>query len=131
MRHEARELALQILFQTEFNSQVSTTDLLNLFEEKISRDIVEYAQLLITGVNERKNELDKIIQSVSQHWKIDRMPIVDRNILRICVFEMKFSGEPIKPNIAINEAIEIAKKYGTTDSGSFVNGVLDQVSKMK
>jgi len=129
MRREARELALQILFQTEFNSPVSTTDILGLFEEHVSKDIVSYAETLINGIQKNKEKLDGIIQSVSQHWKVSRMSLVDRNILRIAVFEMKFSSDVIKPNIAINEAVDIAKKYGSTESGSFVNGVLDQVSR--
>ena len=90
---------------------------------------MKYAELLVGGIQAYKEALDKEIQNVSQHWKVSRMSLVDRNILRIAVFEMKFSSELVKPSIAINEAIDIAKKYGTTDSGAFVNGVLDQISR--
>jgi N utilization substance protein B len=129
MRREARELALQVLFQTEFNTPVSTTEILGLFEEHVAKEIVAYAELLVHGIEKHKTELDRQIQSVSQHWKVSRMSLVDRNILRIAVFEMKYSSDPVKPGIAINEAVAIAKKYGTTDSGAFVNGVLDQFSR--
>jgi transcription antitermination protein NusB len=129
MRREARELALQVLFQTEFNTPVSTAEILGLFEEHVAKDIVSYAEHLVLGIEKHRTELDRQIQSVSQHWKVSRMSLVDRNILRIAVFEMKYSADPVKPGIAINEAVDIAKKYGTTDSGAFVNGVLDQVSR--
>jgi N utilization substance protein B len=125
----ARELALQILFQTEFQSPVSLEDLLGLFEERVSADALQYTQMLVHGVNQHKETMDQLIQSVSQHWKVSRMSLVDRNIIRVAVFEMKYSHEPLKPQIAINEAVDIAKKYGTTDSGAFVNGVLDQISR--
>lgn len=88
-----------------------------------------YADTLVSGIQENKAAIDGKIQASSAHWKLDRMATIDRNILRIAVYEMKFAGEPIKSNIAIDEAVEIAKKYGTTDSASFVNGLLDQVSK--
>ena len=92
--------------------------------------MISYADLLVNGVQAHKSEIDSKIQSSSAHWKLDRMATIDRNILRIAVYEMKFAKDLIKENIAINEAVEIAKKYGTTDSSSFVNGLLDQVSKV-
>lgn len=92
-------------------------------------EIVSYADELIKGVRQHSHEIDKSIQSVSQHWKLERMALVDRNILRIAVLEMRFLPSPLKASIAINEAVEIAKKFGTTESGGFVNGILDQVRK--
>jgi N utilization substance protein B len=129
LRRQARELALQILFQTEFQSTVSFADLLGLFEEKFPHDVVKYTNLVVHGVNNKKEDLDKAIQSVSQHWKVSRMSLVDRNIIRLALFEMKYSTEIVPPSIVINEAIEIAKRYGSTESGAFVNGVLDQLSR--
>lgn len=131
LRRQARELALQLLFPTEFDAPVSANDMLGLFEEKMPKEVTEYAQELIVGVGKHKEELDKKIQDVSQHWKVSRMSLVDRNILRMAVFEMLYAKEHLKPNIAINEAVEIAKKYGTTESGTFVNGVLDQIHRGK
>lgn len=131
MRRQAREMALQILFQSEFSSQITLDQLLEVFGGQVDRETKEYAQSLIEGVRENAANVDVMIQQSSQHWKIDRMSTVDRNILRIAVFEMKMSHNPLKENIAIDEAIELAKKYGTTDSSGFVNGVLDHVSRSK
>ncbi|MFS4460840.1 transcription antitermination factor NusB [Bdellovibrio sp. HCB2-146] len=128
-RRQARELALQILFQTEFSAQISVRALMEVFEESYDNEAIQYADLLIKGVQEHKAAIDSKIQASSAHWKVERMATIDRNILRIAVYEMKFASEQIKENIAINEAVEIAKKYGTTESASFVNGLLDQVSK--
>ena len=128
-KRQARELALQILFQTEFHSPVSLEDLLGLFEDRVAAEVIQYTNLIVLGVNQNKDLLDQAIQAASQHWKLGRMSMVDRNIIRVALFEMKYSSEPLKPSIAINEAIEIAKKYGSTESSAFVNGILDQLSK--
>lgn len=128
-RRQARELALQILFQTEFAPQISAQTLLDVFEQSVDAETLSYAETLIAGVQAKKAEIDSKIQASSAHWKVERMATIDRNILRIAVFEMKLAADPIKENIVINEAVEIAKKYGTTESGSFVNGLLDQVGK--
>ncbi|WP_413575348.1 transcription antitermination factor NusB [Bdellovibrio sp. HCB290] len=129
-RRQARELALQILFQTEFTPTISVRTFMDVFEESYDSETISYADMLIKGVQENKAAVDAKIQASSAHWKVERMATIDRNILRIAVWEMKFSADPIKENIAINEAVEIAKKYGTSDSSSFVNGLLDQVSKV-
>ncbi|MBX2993959.1 MAG: transcription antitermination factor NusB [Bdellovibrionaceae bacterium] len=129
MKRQARELALQILFQTEFTTAVPYQDFLELFEERTSKDVVDYADELIRGVKARVKEIDAVLQSASQHWKVERMSLVDRNVLRVAVFEMKYSTDPVKPSIAINEAVDIAKRFGSTESGSFVNGLLDQARK--
>ena len=128
-RRQARELALQILFQTEFAPQISYHQFLEVFEQSLEAEITQYADVLVKGVQANKAAIDSKIQASSAHWKVERMATIDRNILRVAVYEMKFAAEPIKENIAINEAVEIAKKFGTTDSSSFVNGLLDQVSK--
>lgn len=129
-RRQARELALQILFQTEFAPQISYQLFLEVFEQSLDSEITEYADLLVKGVQKNREAIDSKIQSSSAHWKVERMATIDRNILRIAVYEIKFAAEPIKENIVINEAVEIAKKFGTTESSSFVNGLLDQVSKV-
>ena len=128
-RRQARELALQLLFQTEFAPQISFKTFLDIFEQSMDGEITSYAEELAVGIAKSRAEIDAKIQASSAHWKVDRMATIDRNILRIAVYEMKFAKEPMKENIAINEAVEIAKKYGTTESASFVNGLLDQVSK--
>lgn len=129
MRRQSREIALQILFQKEFAPLISYSDFLAVYEDTISQEVKEYADELIKGVINHQPDIDSSIQKVSAHWKIDRMSTIDRNILRLAVFEMKFATNPIKHNIVINEAIEIARKFGTTDSASFVNGILDQIAK--
>jgi N utilization substance protein B len=129
MRRQSRELALQILFQTEFSPQILLSELIHVFETTADKSTLDYTENLIQGVKTHKKEIDAAIQANSSHWKIDRMALVDRNILRLATFEMKWAAEPVKPNIVINEAVEIAKKYGTTESASFINGILDQVSK--
>ncbi|MEK6773876.1 MAG: transcription antitermination factor NusB [Bdellovibrionota bacterium] len=129
MRRQAREVALQILFQSEFAPQISISTFLEVYEGTINDESLKYANLLVEGTHQMKEKIDSLIQSHAQHWKIDRMATVDRNILRIAVYEMKFAKEILKPHMAINEAVEIAKKFSTEDSSSFINGVLDQVSK--
>ncbi len=127
MRRQSREIALQILFQTEYAPQISFEDLFSIYEEQKDRGIIKYADDLVRGVQTHKVKVDEKIQEASRHWKIDRMGGVDRNILRISVFEMMFASEMIEPKVAINEAIEVAKLFGSQESGAFVNGILDQV----
>lgn len=129
LRRQSRELALQILFQIEFAPQIEYAEFLEVFEQSLPSEAIDYADLLINGVKSNKSAIDQLIQSSSQHWKVERMALVDRNIIRMSIFEMKFMSDPLKPSIAINEAVELAKKYGSTESGAFVNGLLDQVSK--
>jgi N utilization substance protein B len=129
MRRQSRELALQVLFQTEFAPQISYQDLMDVLTTSLEQEVVKYADDIIRGVQTNKAAIDSKIQSSSSHWKVDRMATIDRNILRIAVFEMCFATNPLKESIVINESVEIAKKFGTTDSASFVNGLLDQVAK--
>lgn len=127
MRRQSREIALQILFQVEYAPQISFEQLLSLFDEKKDLSIIKYADQIVHGVQAHKLKIDQKIQDASRHWKIERMGGVDRNLLRLAVFEIFFAPELIEPKIAINEAIEIAKIYGSQESSSFVNGLLDQV----
>lgn len=129
MRHQSRELALQILFQIEFAPQIEYAEFLEIFEQTYDQDVIDYAELIISGVKENREKIDDLIQSASAHWKISRMAIIDRNILRMATFEMRMMADALKPNIVINEAVELAKKYGTEESSKFVNGVLDQIGK--
>lgn len=128
-RRQARELALQLLFQSEFAPQISVNSFLQVYDNNFSHETIQYAEQLIKAVNEFKNKIDEKISSVSRNWKVDRMAIVDRNILRISIYEMKISAEQLSSKIVINEAVEIAKKYGTSESASFINGILDQISR--
>lgn len=140
MRRNSRELAFQILFQSDFAPAIGvkeaarvTSDSGESFKgsstEAHDAETLEFARQLVEGVQSKKAEIDSKIQSSSQHWKMDRMATVDRNLLRLAVYEMLFSPEPLKPAIAINEAVEMAKKYGSTESAAFVNGLLDQIGR--
>lgn len=133
MRRQAREITLQILFQTEFAPQISFADFLAVFENEGSfeKDSIAYAEELISGIKTNQTEIDSRITRASAHWKLDRMALVDRNIMRMAVYEMHFAPSPLNAQITINEAVEIAKKYGSEETPSFVNGILDQVAKQK
>lgn len=128
-RRKAREETLRILFRLEFeNKQIEKT--LNQYwkSKKASEEIKEYSTWLVNGVISDQAKIDNIIQQVSEHWRISRMALVDRNILRMAVFELLYE-ENIAPAIVINEAIEIAKKYSGEEAATFVNGILDAVRK--
>jgi N utilization substance protein B len=128
-RRKAREETLRILFRLEFeNTQAEKT--LNQYWEnkKASEEIKEYSNWLVNGIISNQSKIDNIIQQVSEHWRISRMALVDRNILRMAVFELLYE-ENIAPAIVINEAIEIAKKYSGDEAATFVNGVLDAIRK--
>ena len=129
MRRQQREIALQILFQIEFAPQIEYSEFLEVFEQSYDQETLDFADLLITGVKSHKEQIDAMITSSGSHWSLNRMAIVDRNILRIAIFETRIMPDPSKPSIAINEAIELAKKFSTTESAGFVNGVLDQVTQ--
>ena len=127
-RRKARECALQILYQIDVSGH-EVAEALSAFWQNFQPevDVAEFATALVQGVCERQAEIDKRIQEASHHWKLDRMAKVDRNVLRIAVFEILFRPD-IPKKVTLNEAIEIAKRYGTEDSGAFINGVLDHIS---
>lgn len=128
-RRSARESALQILFELEFNDAGAAAVLSrSLNEKRADRDVQEYAGWLVRGVMEKSGEIDALIQGTSDHWRVARMAVVDRNILRIAVFEL-LEEVFLAPAIVINEAIEIAKRFSGEQAAMFVNGVLDAVRK--
>jgi len=128
-RRKAREETLRILFRLEFeNKQIEKTLDQYWESKKTSEEIKEYSTWLVKGIISDLAKIDNIIQQVSEHWRISRMALVDRNILRMAVFELLYE-ENIAPAIVINEAIEIAKKYSGDEAATFVNGILDAVRK--
>lgn len=130
-RRKAREVALQALFQLDFND-VDKVDALNavLGENEILSDSArEYAKKILEGTRNNLTEIDAVITKNSKEWKVDRMSGVDRNITRMAIFELNFNDEKIAPNIIINEAVELAKKFGSDASGKFVNGILGAMIK--
>jgi len=128
-RRKARESTLQILFQLEFNSNQPETTIKQYWESRrTSEEIKEYSHWLVNGIMSHQREIDSVIQSVSEHWRLSRMAVIDRNILRLAVFELLFE-EDMAAAIIINEAIEIAKKYSSEEAATFVNGILDAIRK--
>lgn len=127
-RRKARELALQILYAMEIsgqNAQESFSRIIECFGHK--QNGWEYARQIVLGVEKHKEEIDGMIQQCSEHWRLHRMACVDRNLLRLSVFELMFCPD-IPKKVALNEAVELGKKYGSEDTGAFVNGVLDRVA---
>lgn len=125
-RRKAREMALQALFQLDFNA-VSIPQILESIYEEHNDSVLaskSYSEILVLGAQTHKVEIDNTISEISNEWKIERMAGVDRNIVRIAVFEMLFSEEKLAPNIIINEAVELAKRFGTDESAKFINGIL-------
>ena len=91
-------------------------------------DVVSYARFLLSGIMQEQGQLDRYIEEASEHWKISRITYVDKNILRLATYEMLYSEE-IPPKVAIDEALELAKKFGAEESKDFINGILDRVLK--
>ncbi|MBP3401036.1 MAG: transcription antitermination factor NusB [Selenomonadales bacterium] len=130
-RSMAREFALQALFHLEFN-EADTQSILETIKEEnksLSSGAMMYAQQLVDGVSAQKEAIDAELSIYAQDWKVARMPAVDRNILRIAVYEMKHQEEQIDDGVAINEAVELAKRFGTDRSPKFINGVLGKLSR--
>ena len=131
-RRIARQIAMQSLFQMEFSDMPEETAFSAAKEQnegKLSVNSVDYSSMLVKGVVENKEKIDKLIKDYVKDWDIGRIPKADLSIFRIAIYEMYFSPENISPNIAINEAVEIAKIYGDDDSPRFINGVLGQMVK--
>ncbi len=129
-RTKAREYALKILYAIDITND-APLGCKNAFwnnYEKADKGIQEFSNMLIDGVMKNKESIDRIISKYATNWQLKRMATVDRNILRFATYELLFADD-IPPKVSINEAIDIAKKYGDTDSGKFVNGVLDKISK--
>jgi N utilization substance protein B len=125
-RHQARERALQILFQYDIHGRPGLW--LDVFwkENEATDEARAFAERLVAGVLEQKQELDALISKYATNWKISRMPILDRNILRAGVYELLWMDD-VPAKVTVNEAIELAKSFGDDEASKFVNGVLDQV----
>lgn len=128
-RRKARESTLQILFQMEFDTSEPEKVLESYWKNKrAAKEIKDHSRWLVNKIVSHRGDIDHLIQSVSANWRISRMAIVDRNILRIAVCELLYE-ENTAPAVVINEAIEIAKKYSSENGATFVNGILDAVRK--
>ena len=130
-RRKARELALQVLYQLECSGQKLKEILSHYWEENpVPDEVRQFSEKLLEGTLRNLKELDMLIESVSTNWKLSRMASVDRNLLRQAAFELVYL-EDIPSSVTINEAVEIAKKFGTEESASFINGILDKIAKDK
>jgi len=129
-RRKAREYALQLLFQVDFtNKQIDLKELEEFWsDKKEKRDVRGFTEDLVKGTLERINEIDRMIEKVTENWLLKRMAAVDRNILRFAAYEILYRKD-IPSAVTINEAIEIAKRYSSIESASFLNGVLDRLAK--
>ncbi|MGC3996199.1 MAG: transcription antitermination factor NusB [Anaeromyxobacter sp.] len=127
-RTKARERALQALYQIDVAAEGIEDALARFWKsfEPVEREVRELAEGMVRGVAEHRRAVDEAIEGASSNWRLDRMPKVDRNVLRLAVYELLRTDVPVK--VAINEAIELGKKYGSESSGAFVNGVLDRIA---
>ena len=130
-RRKAREFALQILFQLDIRKDKPTATILKRFwaEHDVDEEVQAFTEEIIKGTYKHLAAINEKIHACAKNWSIDRMAAVDRNVLRMAVYEILYRID-IPTSVTINEAIEIAKKFGTDDSGSFVNGILDSVARM-
>ena len=126
-RSKARELVVQMLYQVDCNTDVSKEAIHEQIRERLTDDpeMFEFAWSLYSGTMARRAEVDARITEVAQNWSIDRMAITDRNVLRLGAYELLFTDVPHR--VAINEALELSKTFGTKESSPFVNGVLDKL----
>nr|WP_263325780.1 transcription antitermination factor NusB [Neobacillus sp. Marseille-Q6967] len=127
-RRTAREKALQALFQIDVSNTEPSVAIEHVLEGKTGDD---YLTNLVSGVVEHKTEIDQLIKENLEKWTMDRLATVDRNLLRIAVYELKYCFDEVPENVVLDEAIEIAKIYGDDQSSRFINGVLSKVKEKK
>lgn len=127
-RRQARELAAQFLYQFDVNGGESD-EALRLFwktQDSVNDQVRKFAEELILGCVKNAADIDVKIKKYTEHWELSRIATVDRNILRLAMYEMLYRDD-IPPVVSINEAVDIAKRYSTRESGAFVNGILDRL----
>jgi transcription antitermination protein NusB len=128
-RRRSRQLALQVLYHWDITGQ-DAAKTLTQFQEHFSpgpgRD--EFAETLVLGVLKHVGDIDPLIEKCSENWRLDRMTVIDRNLLRIATFELLYCTE-IPPKVTLNEAIDLGKRFGSDESGGFINGILDRIHK--
>ena len=126
-RRQARELAMQALFYMDMQSNASS-EMLEFFCENFRppKKAHPFFLTLVNGVLETRSEIDSLIERFAKNWKIHRMSCVDRNVMRIAVYELLYC-EDIPPKVSINEAVDVGKKFGTEESGAFINGIMDSI----
>lgn len=127
-RTRGREIALQVLYQTEQNPGLAPQEIRRFVDRRLRGDkkLCEFAEALIAGVHANQPRIDELISAVAENWRLDRMAAIDRNILRLGAFELLYCAD-VPTKVAINESLELAKRYSTAQSSRFVNGILDRL----
>ncbi|MBI4727189.1 transcription antitermination factor NusB [candidate division TA06 bacterium] len=127
-RHKCRELALQALYQMEITGS-SPEEALDDIRQRNSGQAIDFTISLVQTVAQNAKEIDQTIERSAKNWKLSRMAVVDRNILRLGVAQLRYLSAEVPPKVAIDESIELGKKFGDGQSGRFINGILDNVYK--
>jgi N utilization substance protein B len=126
-RTRGREIALQVLYQLEQNPGIDPAEVRRFIERRLREArLREFAEELIAGVRAHQPQIDGLIAGAAENWRLDRMAAIDRNIIRLGAYEMLFCPD-VPTKVAINEALELAKRYSTAQSSRFVNGILDRL----
>jgi N utilization substance protein B len=125
-RSRGREVALQVLYQDDLNPRHNPDDDQQFLRNRLTApELIEFAAGLVAGVRRNREQLDQVLAETADHWSLERMAATDRNVLRLGAYEILHSDTP--RNVAINEAVELAKRFGTRQSAQFVNGILDRL----
>ncbi|MCP4098333.1 MAG: transcription antitermination factor NusB [Planctomycetaceae bacterium] len=126
-RSRAREIVLQVLYQDDLNTDQPEDIRLRFMNARLNQDrsLVQFAEDLLAGVRRHRDAVDQQLEEIARNWKLSRMAATDRNVLRLGAYEILFTETPNR--VVVNEAIELAKRYGTNNSSQFVNGVLDRL----
>ncbi len=129
-RRKSRELALRLLYQLDLQDEPSPEPYLDEFwaRHPVDPEVRVFVESLVRGAKLHQAKIDEVIAQYAENWDLDRMAVVDRNILRVGIFELLWTTE-VPPKVAINEALEVAKKFSTRESSRFINGMLDRVRK--
>ncbi len=130
-RTQAREYALQILYQIDVRKDPEDKILVDFWKNiETEPEVSDFAAKIVIGTIRNKKKIDEMITKYASNWKLSRMAVIDRNVLRLAAYELLFC-EDIPPKVSINEAVDLAKKFGDTESGKFVNGILDKINKQE
>jgi N utilization substance protein B len=131
-RSRAREVALQLLFQSDLNRKGMPRPAVEAFaRDRLNEDMeaATFALALFDGVTTNRPAVDELITKTAENWRLARMLPVDRNVLRLGTYELTFAAEPTPVGVAVDEAVELSRRYGSADSPAFVNGILDRIAK--
>jgi N utilization substance protein B len=130
-RRKARELSLQLLYQMDVQGEGQPEPHFDDFwvRHPVDPEAREFAETLVRGTKSHEAEIDELIERYAENWELERMAVVDRNILRQAIFELRWASAAVPPKVAINEALEVAKKFSTHESSRFINGILDRIHK--